>query len=135
MIMLRWILGISLKDHKRNEDIRRAVGAVGVASITHKVREARLRWYGHVRRREEHASIRRIMEAEVHGHHRHHSRRRQRKRWIYVVNEDLKELKVGDVTRKTDINEERGPMWLTPHRIDYHLPEGDREIWRPNGVE
>jgi hypothetical protein len=39
MRMLRWILGISLKDRKRNVDIHRAVG---VASITDKAREARL---------------------------------------------------------------------------------------------
>jgi len=48
MRMLRWIL--RLKDRKRNDDIRRITG---VACITDKVREARLRWYGHIQRREE----------------------------------------------------------------------------------
>lgn len=52
MRMLRWILGISLKNKKRNEDICRLLG---VACITDKVREARLRWYGHVERREDHS--------------------------------------------------------------------------------
>jgi len=41
---------VSLKDRKGNEDIRQAVG---VARITDKIREARLRWYGHVQRRED----------------------------------------------------------------------------------
>jgi hypothetical protein len=45
MRMLHWILGITLKDWKRDENIRRAVG---VANITHKVCEARLWWYGQV---------------------------------------------------------------------------------------
>jgi len=47
MRMLRWILGLTLKDRKRNDDIRRIIG---VACITDKVREARLRWYGHIHR-------------------------------------------------------------------------------------
>jgi len=50
MRILRWILGLTLKDKKRNDDIRHITG---VACITEKVREARLRWYGHVQRREE----------------------------------------------------------------------------------
>jgi len=57
MRMLRWILGVSLKDRKRNEDIRRTVG---VASIMDKIREARLQWYGHVQRREDGNCVKRI---------------------------------------------------------------------------
>ena len=47
MRMLRWTLGVSLRDRRRNEDIREVLG---VACITDKVREARMRWYGHVMR-------------------------------------------------------------------------------------
>ena len=43
MRMLCWILGLTLEDRKRNDDSRRIIG---VARITDKVREARLRWYG-----------------------------------------------------------------------------------------
>jgi len=39
MRMLRWILGLTFRDKKRNDDIRRILG---VACITDKVREARL---------------------------------------------------------------------------------------------
>ena len=45
--MLRWMLGISLRERIMSEDIRKRVG---VCKITEKVREARLRWYGHVER-------------------------------------------------------------------------------------
>jgi len=47
--LLQWLLGASLKDKKRNEVIRKMLG---VACVTDKIREARLRWYVHVMRRE-----------------------------------------------------------------------------------
>jgi len=47
MRMLRWILGFTLRDKKRNDDIRRILGVV---CIMDKVREAWLRWFGHVQR-------------------------------------------------------------------------------------
>ena len=64
MRMLRWILGLTLRDKKRNDDIRRILG---VACIMNKVWEARLRWFGHVQRREEEDCVRRILEADVYG--------------------------------------------------------------------
>ena len=81
--MLRWILGLMLRDKKMNDDIRRILG---VACITDKVREARLRWFGHVQRREEEDCVRKILEADVRGQR---SRGRQRKRWI-----DMEDLRV-----------------------------------------
>ena len=86
MRMLRWILGLTLRYKKRNDDIRRILG---IACITDKVREARLRWFGHVQRREEEDCVRRILEANVHGQQ---SRGRQRKRWIDVVKYNIVRL-------------------------------------------
>ena len=54
MRMLRWILGVSLKDRKRNDFIR---NTIGVTCITDKIRESRLRWYGHVQRSKEDGCI------------------------------------------------------------------------------
>src|SRR6218665_3254381 len=62
--MNRGLLGVSLRDRRRNEDIREVLG---VACITDKVREARMRWHGHVMRREDGCCIKRIMNAEVYG--------------------------------------------------------------------
>ena len=45
MRMLRWICGKTLKDRIRNEHIREMVG---VAPIEDKMRENRLRWFGHI---------------------------------------------------------------------------------------
>ena len=49
MKMLRWSSGYTLKDKIRNDHIRERVG---VAPISEKMREYRLRWYGHIQRRE-----------------------------------------------------------------------------------
>jgi len=88
MRMLRWILGLTLRDRKRNDDIRRTLR---VACITDKVREARLRWYGHVQRREEDDCVKRILEANVGGQR---SRGRQTKRWIDVVRHNMEDLQL-----------------------------------------
>ena len=56
MRMLRWMCGHTLTDRFRNEVIREKVG---VAKISDKLRETRLRWFGHVRRRQSSALVRR----------------------------------------------------------------------------
>ena len=48
--MLRWLMGVSLRERRRSEDIR---AEVGVVPIVEKARETLLRWYGHVIRMEE----------------------------------------------------------------------------------
>ena len=45
--MLRWSLGVTRLDRVPNETIRLVMG---VAPIQEKIRERRLRWYGHVKR-------------------------------------------------------------------------------------
>ena len=49
--------GNTRRDKARNEDIRTKTG---VASIEEKMRENRLRWFGHVRCRPTDASVRRV---------------------------------------------------------------------------
>ena len=75
-----------------------------------KVREARLRWFGHVQRREEEDCGRRILEADVHGQR---SRGRQRKRWIDV--EDLR-LDLMDVENRAE--------WRRSTHVADPSPEG-----------
>ena len=120
MRMLRWILGLTLRDKKRNDDIRRILG---VACITDKVREARLRWYGHVQRREDDDCVKRILEANVGGQR---SRGRQRKRWIDVVKHNMEDLQLNVEDARIELNGEGEPVWLTPNLRDPQ-PEGERE--------
>ena len=59
MRMLRWMCGHTRKDKIRNDHIREWVG---VAPITEKLVENRLRWFGHVQRRPINAPVRRVDE-------------------------------------------------------------------------
>nr|XP_016467534.1 PREDICTED: uncharacterized protein LOC107790145 [Nicotiana tabacum] len=56
MRMLRWMCGHTRLDRIRNEVIR---DKVGVAHVESMMRESRLRWFGHVKRRSTNAPIRR----------------------------------------------------------------------------
>ena len=64
MRMLRWMCGVTRLDKIRNERIR---GTTKVGEITKKIQERRLKWYGHVMRREEHYVGRKAMEMKVQG--------------------------------------------------------------------
>ena len=81
MRMLRRILGVSMKDKIRNEEIRKRCEVV---DIIEKVREARLRWYGHIGRKDAAEPVRSIMEMEIKG-----NRGQLKKRWMDCINEDL----------------------------------------------
>ena len=62
MQMLQWMCGVTKLDKIRNERIR---GTTKVGGITKKVQERRLKWYGHVMRREEPYVGGRAMEMKV----------------------------------------------------------------------
>ena len=85
MRMLRWMCGISKVDRVRNERIREIAK---VRDISAKVQERRLKWYGHVMRREDGYVGRRAMSMEVEGRRK---RGRPRRRWMDCVSDDLKE--------------------------------------------
>ena len=60
--MLRFAMGVTRKDKIRNESIR---GSVKVGRLGMKMREGRLRWYGHVMRRDQEYVGRKMMEMEL----------------------------------------------------------------------
>ncbi|PKA59726.1 isoleucyl-tRNA synthetase [Apostasia shenzhenica] len=78
MRMLRWMCGYTRKDRMRNEYIRKKVG---VAPIEDKLRESRLRWFGHLNRRPIEAPVRKIeywilpMYKEEEGDQRRHGKK------------------------------------------------------------
>ena len=62
--MLRWMSGVTTLNRIRNEIIR---GTTKVGEISNKVQESRLKWYGHVLRREDEYVGKRVMGMEVSG--------------------------------------------------------------------
>ncbi|XP_070014686.1 uncharacterized protein [Nicotiana sylvestris] len=91
MRMLRWMCGHTRIDKIRNDDIREKVG---VASVEDKMREARLRWFGHVRRRSLDAPVRRCELLALVGSRR--GRGRPKKYWGEVIRQDLTRLKISE---------------------------------------
>ncbi|VDO92205.1 unnamed protein product [Heligmosomoides polygyrus] len=85
--MLRWACGWTRRDRVRNEDVR---AVMKTAPIQLKMREQRLRRYGHILRRPEDYPIRLALNFEA---PRKHPRRAPRKRWKDVIKRDL--AKVG----------------------------------------
>ncbi|XP_064109662.1 uncharacterized protein LOC135217627 [Macrobrachium nipponense] len=75
MRVLRWMSGVTREDRNRNGYIR---GSTKVVEKSKKIQEGRLRWYGHLLRREEHHVGRHAMEMEERGKTKEE---RPRKRW------------------------------------------------------
>ena len=80
MRMLRRIKGVTLKDKERSENIRKELG---VNDINEKVKEIRMRWYGHVLRMDDGNPVKEVMHTEVEGKR---PRGRPRKRWKDNIN-------------------------------------------------
>ena len=64
MKMLRFVMGVTRKDKIRNEYIRSTIKRERLGM---KMREGRLRWYGHVMRREQEYVRRKMMKMELPG--------------------------------------------------------------------
>ena len=88
--MLRFSLGVTRMDKIKNEFIR---GTAHVRQIGDKVREARLRWYGHVQRRNAEYIGKRMLCLELPGKRR---RGRPKTRFMDVVREDMRVVGVSD---------------------------------------
>ena len=82
--MLRFALGVTRLDRIKNEFIR---GTAHVGKFREKVREARLRWFGHVLRRDRGYIGQRMLRMELPGKRR---RGRPKRRFRDVVQEDMK---------------------------------------------
>ncbi|XP_068221853.1 uncharacterized protein [Palaemon carinicauda] len=59
MRMLKWIYGVTRRDTIRNEVIG---GTTRIRELSGMIQESRLRWYGHVMRRDEQYIGRRVMQ-------------------------------------------------------------------------
>ena len=97
MKILRFAMGVTRKDKIRNEHIR---STVKVERLGMKMREGRLRWYGHVMRRDQEYVGRKMMEMELPGKRR---RGRPKRRFVDVVKEDMGQVGA----KETDVEDRK----------------------------
>ena len=97
MQMIRRMYGISLKDRRTNEELRRLVG---IEPITTLIRSGRLRWYEHVMSKGIEDWVKKYMEYRIEG------RRpvgRPRKTWLESVEADMADIEID----KEDVHDRR----------------------------
>ncbi|VDP56203.1 unnamed protein product [Heligmosomoides polygyrus] len=137
--MLRWTAGVTRMDRIRNDAIRQKFGVApiadkshahgphpkrcysaekfGVAPIADKMREARLRWYGHVLRGREDSVGKRGLNFEVMGNR---PRGRPKQRWSDTLHMDMN---VTGIHLNLALDRER---WRHDTRIADHATKRDR---------
>ena len=91
MRMLRWMSGFTLRDRIRNEHIREKVG---VAPVEDKIRESRLRWFGHIKRRPSDDPVRRVEVLDL--TYVKKGRGRPKKTWLENIRNDLSLLDLNE---------------------------------------
>ncbi|GJS56424.1 retrovirus-related pol polyprotein LINE-1 [Tanacetum coccineum] len=106
MRMLRWTYGKTLLDMIPNGAFRRNLQ---VTTIVNNMREGRLRWFGHVKRRPQSAPVRRVETIVVDDVRR---RGIPKLRWEDTLKTDLKELLLSE-----DMTSDRN-SWRTRIRVD-----------------
>jgi len=89
MRMVRWMCGIKLKDRLPSKELRERLGIDDIALI---LQQNRLRWYGHVLRKQD-DWVKKCMEYEVEGPR---PRGRPKRTWREVVKKDCQAHKLED---------------------------------------
>ena len=97
MKMLRFAMGVTRKHKIRNEYIR---STVKVEWLGMKMREGRLRWYGHVMRRDKEYVGRKMMEMELPGKRK---KGRPKRKFLDVVKKDMGEVGA----KETDVEDRK----------------------------
>jgi len=82
MRMVRWTCGVKLKDRLPSKEFRERLGIDDIALV---LQQNRLRWYGHVLRKEDDDGVKKCMEYKVEGPR---PRGRPKRTWREVVRED-----------------------------------------------
>jgi hypothetical protein len=78
--------GVSLRDRIHSEDLRYWVGVEPIGEVC---RRNRLRWFGHVERKEDDDWVKRYTRMEVVGKR---PRSRPRKTWMSTLKDDMKQV-------------------------------------------
>jgi len=92
MRMVRWMCGVKLKDRLPSKELRERLGIDDIALV---LQQNRLRWYGHVLRKDD-DWVKKCMEYEVEGPR---PRGRPKRTWTEVVKEDCQARKLDAMDR------------------------------------
>ena len=84
--MIRWMCGVSLKDRVPTEDLRKRIGVEPLLDV---LRRGRLRWFGHVLRKDDDNWTKKVMTYEVNGVR---GRGRPKIAWSDVVEKDMRDV-------------------------------------------
>jgi hypothetical protein len=84
MRMIRWMCGVSLKDRITSAELRKRIGVEAISVV---MRRSRLRWFGHVERKENEDWVKGCTVLEVEGIK---PRGRPKKTWFEVIRNDMK---------------------------------------------
>ena len=57
MSMIRWMCGVKLKERKKSEELRELLGSEPVSLM---IKKSRMRWFGHVERKDDNDWVKRI---------------------------------------------------------------------------
>ena len=106
MKMLRFAMGVTRKDI-RNDYIR---STVKIERLGMKMKEGRLRWYGHVMRRDQEYVGRKRIEMELPGKRK---RGRPKRKFLNLVIEDMREVGA----KETDVEDRT--VWRQTIRCGY----------------
>jgi len=88
MRMVRWMCNVKVKDRVPIKELRERLGINDVILV---LQQNRLRWYGHVLRKEETDWVKKCMEYDVKGSR---PRSRPERTWKEVVQEDYQACKL-----------------------------------------
>ena len=80
MRMVRWMCGVKLNDRLPSKELRERLGVDDIALV---LQQNRLRWYGHVLRKDDDDRVKKCMEYEVEVQDQEEDQRRPGKR-LYV---------------------------------------------------
>jgi len=88
MRMVRWMCGVKLKHRFPSKELRERLGIDDIALV---LQQNRLRWYGHVLRKEDDDWVKKCMEYEAEGPR---PRGRPKRTWREVVEKDCQARKL-----------------------------------------
>ena len=86
MSMIRWMCGVKLNERKKSEGLGELLGLEPVSLM---IKKSRLRWFGHVERKDDNVWVKRCITWEVEGIRQ---RGRPKKTWWDCVKNDMESL-------------------------------------------